>query len=208
MIHKASYRSAKFIFSSNSCCCSQPSGVWMLTCSISFSSVALEETCFARSFPIFPVLWQYRSKISFRFRNMASSGRSSAISSGRMETSASRYSSPDNSSNPARSTPSTSTRMILWGIFTICFTSEMMPTANTSSCSGFSISGSRCVTTNSGCPSATARSTAFTDLERLTSKWVIIPGRIVIPRNATAGIFSVEFSIFSSPLRSEKGPYM
>ena len=50
-------------------------------------------------------------------------------------------------------------------------------------------------------------SDAFTDLERLTSKWVIIPGRIVIPRNATAGIFSVEFSIFSSPLRSEKGPY-
>jgi hypothetical protein len=48
-----------------------------------------------------------------------------------------------------------------------------------------------------------ARSTAFTERERLTSKWVIISGRIVIPRNATAGIFCADFCIFLPPF--EKG---
>ena len=95
--------------------------------------------------------------------------------------------------NFARLIPSTRTLTKPPGNLLTCFTTTMVPTVYTSSCVGSSTATSFCATKNNFCSCIIACSTAIMDFCRLTSKCIIIFGKIVKPLSAMAGITSHKF---------------
>ena len=149
-------------------------------------------TCLRSSPPTRGLTVTYFSNVSCTLRTIAvfaSSDNPSSISSHRVSSTSKKSVWETKADNCARSVPSTKTLTMLFCNFMTCLTSAIIPIWYKSSMPGSSCSTSRCATRKIFCSSIILCSTAWIDFSRLTSKCAIIPGRMTIPRSATAGIF-------------------
>ncbi len=114
-------------------------------------------------------------------------------------TSASRYGTfPVKPYSSALVFPSTKMRTMLFCILITCLISARIPILYRSSIVGLSVWESLCVTRKISSFPIIACSTALIERSLLMSKCAIIPGRIVMPRRATAGtVITMSLTRFS-----------